>query len=1091
MLLLFNFYLFTLMKTILLFSFLFTTTLFIKAQEIEIKSIKVQTNTTTFGPITEDLQFNAYRLPNNSSSIKRIEFEIEYTAPASYDRSYANIIHTLKLWSYSTRVSLSDPVIELGTYTTSTYTGTYTLIFDNLNIPLRTDDWEYSFIFVSQLNDPTYNFKKTILNSKQFKFYRYPVPETITGNTISRGQQYNVGTYPHDPDKLIQMAGTTLIIEDNSSYSFQWQNNQYGTWTNISLATNESYDPDEIYYNTSYRRVVTTSTGLVSISNEIEFTVELCQTDKNLLQNRTNTICGTQIFYNLKDRDVVYPQTLVGSLEYPDGEYNREYGFDWEMSYDQQNWTNVKGREKIDYSKVDEEIFTSLTLELTNLFLDLFFNFTIKIGDIDRSTLDQFNYHPNPIEYNTNSGRTQKIFFRRKYSEFFKDCNADICLNPFGADWHLRSTSNIVTIILTDQAPMYATDYNITSNTNQTMCHSNNNNGQQTIILSMAKDDLPSGLNYTWEVPNTFYTQSATTGTDLKTIVIAPKEIFVNNRANYTAGGDICVTVSNSIESRRTCYRIWGTTPFSVNLPTTVSVCEGNTVDLTPVINESVAAANPGIYNYSWTAYNTPTKYCVNPSGSSLFSCTTLRVKSENSNFNPKQDIGVIAINQYGCAASALTTMISTPGWQYGVLKSFSDPQYKWNSGLAYDASNNHLYYTANNNKYYRVAYNNSTQFWEYQEVVTSNGNSLDITGSVYVKTGNIERIYYVSENNNNELRYIEKSTNGLIWNKNSNPLANNSDPFRLKYNNGFIYSFNFSNRELNKIDIATEIVTRIPNTRLNYSQGSFTVEEDVVAFADESNNIVALNTNTLQSYIINIPSNKKVVSWNSTISVYNGNIYYVNNGKIIIIKRDASNVYSSFEEIPYTNMEGNFTLNKQTGTIYAKNYNGNYIFQLFYLNNSWNMVEIKPYAGNGSTAVTRNMIYANGHVYYLSNANVIANTFYIPPCYPSQLRQIGEDTGDPMNDPLSKNEGNIITLSVYPNPATSKINISYTNTIEGNMGIRILDIYGKEVYYNSTFEYKGSITQEITLENLSSGLYIIELLQNNTTVGTTKFIKQ
>ncbi|MCU0416271.1 MAG: T9SS type A sorting domain-containing protein [Cytophagaceae bacterium] len=1073
--------------TILIFVFNFH----LYAQEIDFKNIKVVTNTATFGPIGDDLQFNAYKLPNNSTSITRIEFEIDYFPPPTYDRNYANIIHTLMLWSYNTTVTTNNPVIEVKTFTTSTSIGSYTLIFNNLNIPLETNNTEYSFVVKSQLNDPSYNYKKTISTSKQFKFYRNPVLDQIIGNSIYRGINNMVGTYPYDPTEIIQMLGQTVSVQDNSAFSYQWQTNEFGNWSDILGATNESYNPPTIFRNTSYRRVITSSTGLKSFSNEIIFYIDLCQIDKNLIQNQANTICGSQTFYNLKHGDVVYPQTLIGSIEYPNGFYNREYGFEWEISYDNLNWLVIKEKEKIEFSQLDETLFTQVTLGSINAFSQLFFNRQTKInGSISYEDLEKFNYHPLPITYNINSGSTQKIYFRRKYYEYFYDCVdriLGVCVNPLGsAKWHHESTSNVVTIILTDQKPLQATDFNITSNTNQATC-----NNQQIIRLSMANTDLPNYLHYEWQVPSSFYIKSGTSGQNVKEIVISPKEVLINNAANHTLGGDVCVTVSNLIESRKTCYRIFGTTPFNVQLPTIISVCEGNTADLTPVVNESIAATNPAYYNYSWTAYNTPTKYCINPSSSSLVSCNTLRVKSENANFNPIQEIGVSATNQFGCMSFTKTFMRSTPGWQYGVLRSFSDPQYKWNSGLAYDASNNHLYYTANNNKYYRVAFNNSSQIWEYEEVIASNATSLDITGSVYVKNGATERIYFISEySNNTRLAYIEKTSNTLIWNYNPTSLINN-DQNRIKYNNGYIYTYSSTNREINRFDITTQVYTSIPNTRLNYSQSSFTVEEDVIAYADESNNIVALNTNTLQQYIINIPNNKKSVSWNSTISVYNRNIYYVNNGKIVILKRDASNVYSSFEEISYSNMEGNFTINKQTGTIYAKNYNGNSIYQVFYLNNNWHMVEIKPYAGNGSTAVTRNMLYANGHVYYLSNANVIANSFYIPPCYPSQLRQIGEDTGDPINDPLSKNEGNSITLSIYPNPASYKINLSYTNTLESDIGIRILDIYGKEVYNNVTYQYKGSIYQEILIDNLTSGLYIVELLQNNISIGTTKFIKQ
>ena len=124
----------------------------------------------------------------------------------------------------------------------------------------------------------------------------------------------------------------------------------------------------------------------------------------------------------------------------------------------------------------------------------------------------------------------------------------------------------------------------------------------------------------------------------------------------------------------------------------------------------------------------------------------------------------------------------------------------------------------------------------------------------------------------------------------------------------------------------------------MNYSQSMFTVEDGILAYADQSSNIVAFNAITGSTYTINVPSARKQVAYNSTISIYSGNIYFASSfgsssGSLIILKRNASTgIYDNSEEVPGLQLAGPFAINKQTGTVYAKTYNvaGK---QIYYLN--------------------------------------------------------------------------------------------------------------------------------------------------------------
>lgn len=83
----------------------------------------------------------------------------------------------------------------------------------------------------------------------------------------------------------------------------------------------------------------------------------------------------------------------------------------------------------------------------------------------------------------------------------------------------------------------------------------------------------------------------------------------------------------------------------------------------------------------------------------------------------------------------------------------------------------------------------------------------------------------------------------------------------------------------------------------------------------------------------------------------------------------------------------------------------------------------------------------------------------------------------------LSSNDNSISSLSIYPNPATTMLNISNTNNVEVK-NISITDINGR-VVKNET----GSLTQ-INVSDLNAGVYFvtIEAAEGKT---TKKFIKQ
>ena len=78
------------------------------------------------------------------------------------------------------------------------------------------------------------------------------------------------------------------------------------------------------------------------------------------------------------------------------------------------------------------------------------------------------------------------------------------------------------------------------------------------------------------------------------------------------------------------------------------------------------------------------------------------------------------------------------------------------------------------------------------------------------------------------------------------------------------------------------------------------------------------------------------------------------------------------------------------------------------------------------------------------------------------------------------------VAMSVYPNPTTSFINLSVPNLNSENMNLQLLDLNGRIIQSQKIIQ---SETQ-ISMENLSAAIYILQVSDNNNTIKTFKIIK-
>ncbi|MBL0048495.1 MAG: T9SS type A sorting domain-containing protein [Bacteroidetes bacterium] len=86
----------------------------------------------------------------------------------------------------------------------------------------------------------------------------------------------------------------------------------------------------------------------------------------------------------------------------------------------------------------------------------------------------------------------------------------------------------------------------------------------------------------------------------------------------------------------------------------------------------------------------------------------------------------------------------------------------------------------------------------------------------------------------------------------------------------------------------------------------------------------------------------------------------------------------------------------------------------------------------------------------------------------------------------ISTNAG----LSVYPSPATDKVNIQFTSGAKGNTELKITDITGREVRKSAIVSTPGANTISVDVKSLANGVYWVSVNDDQGT-RTVKFLKK
>ena len=80
--------------------------------------------------------------------------------------------------------------------------------------------------------------------------------------------------------------------------------------------------------------------------------------------------------------------------------------------------------------------------------------------------------------------------------------------------------------------------------------------------------------------------------------------------------------------------------------------------------------------------------------------------------------------------------------------------------------------------------------------------------------------------------------------------------------------------------------------------------------------------------------------------------------------------------------------------------------------------------------------------------------------------------------------------LQVFPNPATSTVNVQYIATGDGQLTYRLMDITGRIIMSNTSAVKQGMTTEQLNISDLAAASYMLEVStkDNSNTGASTSF---
>lgn len=131
--------------------------------------------------------------------------------------------------------------------------------------------------------------------------------------------------------------------------------------------------------------------------------------------------------------------------------------------------------------------------------------------------------------------------------------------------------------------------------------------------------------------------------------------------------------------------------------------------------------------------------------------------------------------------------------------------------------------------------------------------------------------------------------------------------------------------------------------------------------------------------------------------------------------------------------------------------------------------------AGGDATGAGGSVAYSVGQVVYTYQTGSTGSVNQGVQ-QPYELLSVGLDNNQEIN----------LTMSVYPNPSVSVINLNVGKSDLMNLSLQLFDLQGKLLYSQNI----SNLETSIKMDEYNSGSYLLNITQNNELVKTFKIIK-
>lgn len=86
----------------------------------------------------------------------------------------------------------------------------------------------------------------------------------------------------------------------------------------------------------------------------------------------------------------------------------------------------------------------------------------------------------------------------------------------------------------------------------------------------------------------------------------------------------------------------------------------------------------------------------------------------------------------------------------------------------------------------------------------------------------------------------------------------------------------------------------------------------------------------------------------------------------------------------------------------------------------------------------------------------------------------------------------NGLAFEIFPNPSSGQITLSLNTERDSKLAVKVYDVLGKTVYFESISHTAGYASYEMNLEKVAEGVYMLEVINTENSSGkTTKSIKK